>query len=125
VELQPEVADEEKPKVLFDPSQFIALASIAALDEQESENVYIWMDALIIQEASKHTSHIDPLDWPVGYKLNNDLVLASEATGHIWIPPDEQLRCEVVAAHHDGKVAGHLGTERTLELVRNTGGRTW
>jgi hypothetical protein len=79
LELHLELLMKRKPEVLFDPSQLIALASIAALDEQEKENVCTWTDALIVQEASKHTSHVDPLDWPAGYKLNNDLVLASEA----------------------------------------------
>ena len=61
--------------------------------------------------------HIDPLQWPRAYELNDDLVLASRETRHIWVPPDNQLRCKILASHHDGKIAGHLGTAGTLELV--------
>jgi len=60
---------------------------------------------------------MDPLDWLNGYKLNDDLVLESKDTGRIWVPPNEQLQGEVLATHHDGRIAGHLGMEGTLELV--------
>ena len=57
------------------------------------------------------------MDWPQEYALNDDLVLESKETGRIWVPPNEQLCGEVLGTYHDGKMAGHLGTEGTLELV--------
>jgi hypothetical protein len=45
------------------------------------------------------------------------MLLVSKETGRIWIPPNEQLQREVLATHHDGQIAGHLGTSGTLELV--------
>jgi hypothetical protein len=66
---------------------------------------------------SDATSRTDPLEWPRGYELNEELVLVSKDTGKIWVPPSEDLRREVLSMHHDGKIAGHLGTAGTLELV--------
>jgi hypothetical protein len=45
------------------------------------------------------------------------MVLVLKETGRIWILPNEQLWREVLAAHHDGQITGHLGMSRTLELV--------
>ena len=61
---------------------------------------------------------MDPLSWPANYELNNDLVTVSKDTGRIWVPPNKDIRREVMAAHHDGKIVGHLGMEGTLELVQ-------
>jgi len=95
---------------------------LAFLDEQDNvlegtEHTYTLTDGQLIEHIAEITSHTEPLQWPSGYKLNNDLVLASKETGRIWVPLDEQLRREVLATHHDGRIVGHLGTSGTLELV--------
>ena len=74
-------------------------------------------DSEIIWQITAHLPALDPTQWPRGYELNDDLVLISKETGRIWVPPDEQLRREILAMHHDGKIAGHLGMEGTLEMV--------
>ena len=81
------------------------------------EHVYTLTDGQILEQISKLTRHIDPLQWPSCYELNDDLVLESKDTGRIWVPPDKQIHREILASHHDGKIAGHLGTVGTLELV--------
>ena len=95
---------------------------LAFLDEQDSvlegtEHAYTFTDGQLIERIAEVTSRTEPLQWPSGYELNDDLVLASKETGRIWVPPDEQLRREVLATHHNGRIAGHLGTSGTLELV--------
>jgi hypothetical protein len=44
-------------------------------------------------------------------------VLMSKNMGLIWVPPNEELQREIIFAHHDGWIAGHLGMEGTLEMV--------
>ena len=121
-EHRPDQADEKVPNVLFDPGRFIEIAMLAFLEEQSNvlegtEQVYTLTDGQLIERIAEITSRTEPLQWPSGYELNDDLVLASRETGRIWVPPDEQLRREVLATHHDGRIAGHLGTSGTLELV--------
>ena len=38
----------------------------------------------------------------------------------IYVPPDENLRREVVKLHHDPPVMGHPGIQKTMELVQRT-----
>ena len=93
---RPEQPDEKNPNVLFDPNQFIEIVLLAFIDEQVAvlegtEQVYVLMDGQLLENISELTCHIDPLQWPRTYKLNDDLVLVSKETGHIWVPPDDQL----------------------------------
>ena len=147
-ELRPDVADEERPAVLFDPERFIEAAFLAFLDIADEETpvelidpesfidiafltfldgqpgtlevneiCHTLTDSELIRQIAEYTVTIDPLEWPRGYELNDELVLVSRDTGRIWVPSNEQLRREVLASHHDGKISGHLGMEGTLELV--------
>ena len=93
---RPEQPDEKNPNVLFNPNQFIEIVLLAFIDEQVAvlegtEQAYVLMDGQLLENISKLTCHIDPLQWPRTYKLNDDLVLVSKETGHIWVPPDDQL----------------------------------
>ena len=95
---------------------------LAFIDKQVAvlegaEQAYTLTDSQLMENISELTWHIDPLQWPQAYKLNDNLVLASRETGHIWVPPDNQLWREILASHHDRKIVGHLGTAGTLELV--------
>jgi hypothetical protein len=38
--------------------------------------------------------------------------------GRLWIPDDLQLKKDILEAEHDSKVAGHMGQDKTIELVR-------
>jgi hypothetical protein len=38
--------------------------------------------------------------------------------GMLWIPEDEGLKRKELASEHDTKVAGHMGQDKTIELVR-------
>jgi len=40
--------------------------------------------------------------------------------GRIYVPPDSQLRHDLVQAHHDSAIAGHPGRWKTLELVKRS-----
>jgi len=41
----------------------------------------------------------------------------SKLQGRIYIPPDGQLRHDIVKAHHDSPVTGHTGQWKTMDLV--------
>ena len=121
-EHKPDQPDEAIPTTLFDPKRFIEMAFLTLLDQlptkfETSEAGHTLTDEQLLDRISEYTLHTDPLEWPKGYELNEEMVLASKDTGRIWVPPNEDLRREVLATHHDGKIAGHLGTTGTLELV--------
>ena len=93
---RPEHPDEKNPNVLFDPNCFIKIALLAFINEQVAvlegaEQTYMLTDSQLLENISELTCHIDPFQWPKVYELNDNLVLASWETGHIWVPPDDQL----------------------------------
>jgi RNase H-like domain found in reverse transcriptase/Reverse transcriptase (RNA-dependent DNA polymerase)/Integrase zinc binding domain/Chromo (CHRromatin Organisation MOdifier) domain len=47
-------------------------------------------------------------------KLPNGLITHHD---RLYIPHDETLRTDIIAAHHDPPIAGHPGQSKTLELV--------
>jgi len=38
--------------------------------------------------------------------------------GMLWIPEDKDLIRQILASEHDSHVAGHMGQDKTIELVR-------
>jgi hypothetical protein len=71
---------------------FIETASIAALLailEPDDESPTLTDDQLI-ERIAEETHQIDPLEWPRGYELNDELVLASKDTGRVWVPPHDE-----------------------------------
>ena len=43
--------------------------------------------------------------------------------GRVYVPADTEIKLRILEAHHDRKTAGHLGQEKTLELI--TRDYTW
>ena len=87
----PEHPNEKNPNVLFDPNRFIKVTLLAFIDEQVAvlegaEQMYTLTNSQLLENISKLTCHIDPLQWPKAHELNDDLVLASWETRHIWVP---------------------------------------
>jgi len=37
--------------------------------------------------------------------------------GRVYVPADTELRLRILEAHHDRRTAGHLGQDKTLELI--------
>ena len=114
--------EEEWPTTLLDPECFIEIALNEFISQQpmmleDSEISRVWTDGEIMERIAELTRDIDPLQWPIGYELDVGYCLASQEMGRLWVPPDEQLRQEILMAHHDMKMAGHLGVEGTLEFV--------
>ena len=102
--LMPDEPDTTRPETLFPAKCFIDLAAADIPTTLESnEYVTTCMDTQLLKEISRLTRTLDPLAWPPGYELNDNLVLASNETGCIWVLENNDLCCEVVASHHDGK----------------------
>jgi transposase InsO family protein len=38
--------------------------------------------------------------------------------GMLWIPNDKTLVCQILESEHDTKIAGHMGQDKTIELIR-------
>jgi hypothetical protein len=79
--LKPETYKEKRPTTLLDPDHFISALVTDPPTLEANEYVQPLTDGQLLDWISDETLAIDPLDWPPGYKLNNDLVLASKDTG--------------------------------------------
>jgi hypothetical protein len=79
--LKPEMYEEKRPTTLLDPDCFIAALVTDPPTLEANEYVQLLTDGQLLDQISDETLAIDPLDWPLGYELNNDLVLASKETG--------------------------------------------
>jgi len=60
---------------------------------------------------------------PEGRKAKDQQILGVEdgllyRKGMLWIPEDKELIALVVRSEHDTKIAGHMGQDKTIELVR-------
>ena len=49
-----------------------------------------------------------------GFNFEDGLLLKQ---GRIYVPADMEVKLRILERCHDGKTAGHLGREKTLELV--------
>jgi hypothetical protein len=121
-EHKPDQPDKEIPNTLFNPRRFIEMAVITSLDGipiavEVSKVSVTYTDEQLLKQIGEHTRNTDPLEWPKGYELNEELVLVSKDTGRIWVLPDKELQQDVLVTHHNRKIAGHLGVSGTLELV--------
>jgi len=38
--------------------------------------------------------------------------------GMLWIPENENLKRMILESEHDTRVAGHMGQDKTIELIR-------
>jgi hypothetical protein len=69
----------------------------------------------------------DDEDWLKAYdralegKVDADVTLEDEVFWYkdwLWVPNSVDLRKMILHEEHDSKVAGHMGQEQTIELVR-------
>jgi len=37
--------------------------------------------------------------------------------GRVYVPADTEVKLRILEAHYDRKTAGHLGRDKTLELI--------
>ena len=42
-----------------------------------------------------------------------------DSSGRMYIPDDNSLRMKIISSHHDSPVAGHLGYQKTQELIEH------
>src|SRR5260221_8243026 len=117
-ELCPEIADEEEPHTLFPLDKFAELAVTEGIPmDQEMAEICLMTDAELAHLIGELTIEIPPDQWPPDFTLGPDLLLYHDATGRVWVQPNEDLKRDLVAALHDSPLASHLGIEGTHELV--------
>jgi hypothetical protein len=115
--LKPPEYEEKRPTTLLNPDCFISALTTNPPTLKANKYTQPLTNRELINQISEETLCLDPMGWAPGYELNGKLILVSTSTGRIWVPPSEELHCEVVRAHHNSKITGHLGTSGTLELV--------
>ena len=56
-------------------------------------------------------------DIPYLQHFSTDLEEQILYDGRVYVPEDDRLKLDILQDHHDVKTAGHLGQEKTLELI--------
>src|SRR5271170_2282449 len=83
---------------------------LITLDEDPAISPYlpqIWNPALA--QSDEDSPYLQPFSTDAqGMVLHN---------GRLYIPAVDQIKVEILQEHHDGKTAGHLAQEKTLELL--------
>jgi hypothetical protein len=90
--LKPEMYEEKRPTTLLNPDRFIAALVTELPVLEANEYIQPLMDGQLLNQISDKTLALDPLKWPLGYELNNDLVLTSKETRRVWVPNAEEIR---------------------------------
>ena len=111
-------ADDNKQQVILCPEHFLQAATAVLLHNPMEEKIQTatnYEDKVV--EGLQKLKAFGP------WKLLNGLQEWQEADGLIYhkgliyVPPDTNLRRDIVAQHHDTITAGHPGQHSTLELV--------
>ena len=103
--------------VVLSSIQFVGLRPVVKLSK--------WLEEKIVANAA------DDLTWQEQYeKAMNDGALEGKFTanityrdgmlyrkGKIWVPSDPSLRKQIMESEHDSRVAGHMGMDKTSELI--------
>jgi hypothetical protein len=82
--------------MLLDPDHFVVALTTDPPVLEANEYLQPLTDGQLLDQISDKTLALDPLLWPPGYELNNDLVLSSKETGRIWVPEAREIRREVL-----------------------------
>jgi hypothetical protein len=90
--LKPAMYEEKRPTTLLNPDHFIAALTTEPLVLEANEYLQPLTDGQLLDQISDETLALDPLLWPPGYELNNDLVLVSKGTGQIWVPDAMEIQ---------------------------------
>src|SRR5260221_4487237 len=118
------MADEEEPHTLFPLDKFTELAVTEGIPtDQEMVEICLMTDTELACLIGELTIEIPPDQWPHDFTLGPDLLLYHNATGLVWLPPNEDLKHNLMASLHDSPLAGHLGIKGTHKLV--TCNYTW
>ena len=56
----------------------------------------------------------DAQEYLANFTMENELVLKR---GLIYVPAQDPIKTQILQAHHDAPLAGHLGQDKTYELV--------
>jgi hypothetical protein len=59
----------------------------------------------------------NPTRWPT-YSMKEGLILLNHR--RIYIPDDKTLKTQIMYEAHDSKLSGHLGVDKTIELIKRT-----
>src|SRR5258708_25534806 len=104
--------------MLFPLDKFAELAVTEGIPtDQEMAEICLMTDTKLACLISELTIEIPPDKWPTDFTLSPDLLLYHDTTGLVWVPPNEDLKRDLVASLHDSPLAGHLRIEGTHELV--------
>jgi len=119
-ELTPENPEDEQPTTLFPLDKFRdTITEIAQLNDQEYIEVVIAVieQAVLSDQAIQDKIRTLPLtQLPETIVLQQGLPYRDD---RIFVPTKE-VKHDILQLYHDSPIAGHLGQQNTLELVRRT-----
>lgn len=87
------------PGVKFD-KEFIKKLKESAVHDQA------WTAEYQLANSNKPSKDIELIDMALYYR------------NRLWIPEDDNLKKEIFESEHDSKIAGHMGQDKTLELIK-------
>ena len=102
------------------PDYRLLKPQVAAVEVEEDTDQTLWSDLAAatatcpqMQTVAAHATQDQSEDQKPDWQLENGVLLFQN---RIFVPTDA-LRLRVIRLHHDSPMAGHMGTERTLELL--------
>src|SRR5260221_6282633 len=120
-ELAPEQPEEEEPTTLFPEQKFLAIESL--LTELSEEETHDYLQTIILaaihtdQDIQQQIHTLLPLTrLPKTVELHNDQLAYHRE--QIFVPEDNEIKRNILALHHDSLIAGHLGRDGTIDLVK-------
>src|SRR5258706_1698259 len=116
----PEKPEEWEPTVLFPHDKFMEIATeIAQLDTQEFTEVLVALIGQAVlsdqQIQEKIKGLLPTIHLPETVVLHQGLPYHEE---QIFVPPNQKIKRDIFHLYHDSQIAGHLGQQGTLELIR-------
>ena len=99
------VADDNKGVTVISPSQ---VCSLPVIDDIRKRI----FDALVTQTKTE----VYHLCKEKGICEEHDGFLY-DSSGQMYVPDDDSLRMHIISSHHDSSIAGHLGYQKTQELI--------
>ena len=112
---RPDYAENAK---IREPTPFLKPSQVE-LANGEFEHVSLMMDGEL-EEAIRMALPRDPVaaayleSPPEGFIAEGGLLRQG---GLVYVPEDTEMKLRILERYHDGKAAGHLGQEKTLDLV--------
>ena len=99
------VADDNKGVMVISPSQVRSLPIVDDIKKKIFDALVTWTETEVYRLCKQK-----------GICEEHDGFLY-DSSSRMYVPDDDSLRMHIISSHHDSPVAGHLGYQKTQELI--------